>query len=194
MLAGRLTPLSASERAALADLLAERLPHAGGMTLDAAQGFIAAALSGPEELPDRAWLRHVLGAAAGDGATTEQLEALLLRFAADTRQGLELGTFAPLVPFQEVGADDPLPLPYAWCAGYATALALHGDDILEEIDEAGAPSDALARILSFLMYAPEDMHHPKDPVAHRAVAAGLGEAASTLYAWWRDRRAEGAGL
>lgn len=188
-----LAPLSASERAALADLLAERVPQAGGMTLDAAQGFIAAALSGPEELPDRAWLRHVLGAVAGDGAAAEPLEILLRRFAADTRESLELGTFAPLVPFHESSADEPLPLPYAWCAGYATALTLHGDDILEEIDEADAPSDALARILSFLMYAPEDMHQPKDPAAHRAIAAGLGEAAATLYAWWRDRRAAGAG-
>ena len=186
-----LAPLTASERAALADLLAERVPHAGGMTLDAAQGFIAAALSGPEELPDRAWLRHVLGTVAGDGAAAEALETGLRRFAAETREALELGTFAPLVPFHESGTGEPLPLPYGWCAGYVTALALHGDDILEEIDEADAPSDALARILSFLMYAPEDMHHPKDPEAHRAIAAGLGEAASTLYAWWRDRRAKG---
>jgi yecA family protein len=185
-------PLSAGERAALADRLAERAAQTGGMTLDAAQGFIAAALSGPEELPDRAWLRHVLGAVPGDGAA-ESLETLLRRFAAETREALALGTFAPLVPFRDIEAEEPLPLPYAWCAGYATALALHGDDILEEIDGADAPSDALARILSFLMYAPEDMHHPKDPAAHRAIAAGLGEAASTLYAWWCDRRAAGTG-
>ena len=62
-------PLSASERATLADLLAERGPYTGGLTLDAAQGLIAGALSGPEPLPERAWLRHVLGTAvAGDGA------------------------------------------------------------------------------------------------------------------------------
>lgn len=184
-------PLSASERSALADLLAERIPHAGGMTLDAAQGFIAAALSGPEELPARAWLRHVVGtAAAGDEVVAEHLEALLLRFAADTRESLELGTFAPLVPFHEIEAEEPLPLPYGWCAGYATAMSLHGDDVLEAIDEADAPSDALARILSFLMYAPEEMHHPKDPGAHRALAAELGQAASTLYDWWRSRREE----
>jgi uncharacterized protein len=182
-------PLSASERAELADLLAERVPHTGGMTLDAAQGFIAAALSGPEDLPERAWLHHVLGrAVAGDGASDGSLEALLRRFAADTRETLGLGTFAPLVPFQAVEGEAPLPLPYGWCAGYATAMSLHGDDILEEIDQAVEASDALARILAFLMYEPEDMHRPKDPSAHRALAAELGAAASLLYGWWRARR------
>jgi len=184
--------LSASERAALADRLAERVPRTGGMTLDAAQGFIAAASSRPDELPDRAWLRHVLGPVAGDAVETAELEALLRRFAADTREALELGTFAPLVPFHDAGDGEPLPLPYGWCAGYATAMALHGDDTLEAMDEADAPSDAIAKILSFLMYAPEDMHHPKDPEAHRAIAAELGPAASVLYGWWLRRR-EGMG-
>lgn len=185
-------PLSASERAALADLLAERAPHAGGLTLDAAQGFIAAALSGPEELPDRAWLRHVLGTAvAGDGASEGQLESLLRRFAGDTREGLELGTFAPLVPFHEAPGEEPLPLPYAWCAGYATALSLHGDEALEAIDESEGASDALAKVLTFLMYEPEDMHAPRDPAAHRALAAELGAAACLLYGWWRGRRPAG---
>lgn len=184
--------LSASDRAALADLLAERAPHTGGLTLDAAQGFIAATLSGPAALPDRAWLRHVLGTAVpGDGASDGPLEALLLRFAADTRAGLELGTFGPLVPFQESPDEEPLPLPYAWCAGYATGLSLHGDDALEVIDESDAAADALARILAFLMYEPEDMHRPQDPVAHRALAAELGAAASTLYGFWRGRRQAG---
>jgi uncharacterized protein len=182
-------PLSASERAELAELLAERVRHTGGMTLDAAQGFIAAALSGPEDLPERAWLRHVLGTpVAGDGVADGVLEALLRCFAADTREGLELGTFAPLVPFREAEGDAPLPLPYGWCAGYATAMSLHGDDILEEIDRADEASDALARILAFLMYAPEDMHRPQDPSAHRALAAELGGSASLLYGWWRARR------
>ena len=182
-------PLSASERAALADLLAERFPLTGGLTLDAAQGFIVAALSGPERLPEQAWLRHVLGAAvAGDGASDATLETLLRRFAADTQDGLELGTFAPLVPFQEGPYEEPLPLPYAWCAGYATALSLHGDDALEAIDESEVASDALAKILAFLTYQPEDMHEPRNPDAHRALAAELGDAALLLYGWWRGRR------
>ena len=183
------TPVSSSDRAVLAGLLAERASHTGGMTLDAAQGFIAAALSGPADLPDRAWLRHVLGTAvAGDGATDDRLESLLLRFAADTREGLELGTFAPLVPFQESPDAEPLPLPYAWCAGYATALSLHGDGALAAIDESEAVSDALAKILAFLMYEAEDMHEPKDPAAHRALAAELGAAAAAIYEWSRRRR------
>jgi len=187
-----LGPLSASERAALADLLAERVPYTGGLTLDAAQGFIVGVLSGPVGLPERAWLRHVLGTAvAGDGASDGPLVALLLRFAADTQQGLELGTFAPLVPFRESPDAEPLPLPYAWCAGYATALALHGDEALEAVDEAEAASDALAKILTFLMYEAEDMHSPRDPQAHRALAAELGAAASLLYGWWRGRRPAG---
>jgi yecA family protein len=186
MLRDDLPPLSASERAALADMLAERVPRTGGMTLDAAQGFIAAALSGPEALSDRAWLRHVLGTAAGDGSAA-QLEALLRRFAAETVEALALGTFAPVVPFKAIEGDEPLPLPYGWCAGYATALSLHGDEALETIDESEAASDAIAKILAFLMYEAEDMHHPKDPVAHRALAAELGAAASLLYGWWRGR-------
>ena len=185
-------PLSASERAALADLLAERVPHTCGLPLDAAQGFMVAALSGPADLPEQAWLRHVLGTAvAGDGASNGPLEALLRRFASDTRESLELGTFAPLVPFHEVPDEEPLPLPYAWCAGYATALSLHGDEALEAIEEAEEASDALARVLAFLMYEPEDLHDPRDPAAHRALAAELGAAASLLYGWWRGRRQAG---
>jgi hypothetical protein len=41
------------------------------------------------------------------------------------------------------------------------------------------------------MYEPEDMHRPKDPLAHRALAAELGAAASTLYGLWRGRRQAG---
>jgi yecA family protein len=181
-------PLSASERAGLADLLAELAPHTGGMTLDAAQGLIVATLSGPHRLPAASWLRHAVGVhAPGDGATTG-VETLLRRFGADTAAALELGTFAPLVPFQPVAGGEPLPLPYAWCAGYATGLSLFGEEVFEAIDQEAAAADALAAVLSFLMVAPEDMLDPKDPEAHRAVAAELGPAAVTLYGWWRSRR------
>lgn len=180
--------LSASARAGLAELLAERAPHTGGMTLDAVQGLIAAALSGPHRLPDEAWLRHALGVGApGDGASAG-LESLLRRFGADTGAALELGTFAPLVPFRPVEGDDPLPLPYAWCAGYATGLSLFGEEVFEAIDRETAPSDALAAVLSFLLVAPEDMLAPKDAEGHRAVAALLGPAALTLYGWWQGQR------
>lgn len=186
-------PLSASERAGLADLLAERAPHTGAMTLDAVQGLIAATLSGPRCLPTQAWLRQALGAdAPGDGASAG-IESLLCRFQADTVAALDLGTFAPLVPFQPMADADPLPLPYAWCAGYATGLALFGEDVFEAIDQATAPADALAAVLSFLMVAPQDMLDPKDPEAHRAIASELGPAAVTLYGWWRGQRALGGG-
>lgn len=185
--------MSASERAGLAELLAERAPHTGGMTLDAVQGLIAAALSGPHPLPPEAWLRHALGVdAPGDGASGG-VESLMRRFFADTAAALELGTFAPLVPFQAVADADPLPLPYAWCAGYATGLALYGDEVFEAIDREAAPADALAAVLSFLMVAPEDMLDPKDPEGHRAVASDLGPAAVTLYGWWRSQRSLGGG-
>jgi hypothetical protein len=129
----------------------------------------------------------VLGTAAGDGSAPP-LEALLRRFAGETAEALAVGTFAPLVPFRDVEGDEPLPLPYGWCAGYATAMSLHGDDCLEQIEGADISSDALARILAFLMYEPQDMHQPRDPVAHRALAAELGAAAVALHGWWRARR------
>lgn len=160
----------------------------GGMAVDAAQGFVAALLSGPRHVPDSEWMPHVLGGSAAEAAADARRRALLTAFKEDARAALEAGRFEPLLPLLGSGAGDPLPLPYGWCAGYAAGFALHGDEAPEAIGEDPIAANAIVPILSFLMYAPEDLHAPKDPAAHRAVAAELGPAAVTLYHWWRARR------
>jgi yecA family protein len=160
----------------------------GGMAVDAAQGFLAAILSGPRHVPDSEWMPHVLGSSAAEVAADPRGRALLAAFMEDTRAALETGRFEPLLPLLASGDKEPLPLPYGWCAGYAAGFALHGDEAPEAIGEDPVAANAIVPILSFLMYAPEDLHQPKDPAAHRAVAAELGPAAVTLFHWWRARR------
>lgn len=160
----------------------------GGMAVDAAQGFVAALLSGPRRVPELEWMPHVLGGSAVEAAAAARGRALLAAFMEETRAALEAGRFEPLLPLLASGDDGALPLPYGWCAGYAAGFALHGDEAPEAIGEDPIAANAIVPILSFLMYAPEDLHHPKDPAAHRAVAAELGPAAVTLFHWWQARR------
>jgi yecA family protein len=169
-------------------LLDESAAARGGMAVDAAQGFVAALLSGPRRIADSEWMPHVLGSGAAELAADARGRALLAELMQDTRAALETGRFEPLLPLLASAEEEPLPLPYGWCAGYAAGFALHGDEAPEAVGEDAVAANAIVPILSFLMYPPEDLHHPKDPAAHRAVAAELGPAAVTLFHWWRARR------
>ena len=94
------------------------------MRLDEAQGYLCAALSGPQPVSETDWLSQVLGSAdAGSGETGREAADLLRLLAARLQTELASGE-PPLLVLYEHDDDDNTGDAYVpWCQGY-----LHGID------------------------------------------------------------------
>lgn len=109
-------------------LSAPALPKA--MRLDEIQGYLCAALSGPQPLPAEIWLVEALGSAeAQDSAIGRESAELLRRFAAVLETELARGEPPMLLLYAKDGdSEDEGPSDYApWCQAY-----LHGVDAAQE--------------------------------------------------------------
>ena len=94
------------------------------MRLDEAQGYLCAALSGPQPVSETDWLSQVLGSVeAGSGETGREAADLLRLLAAQLQTELASGE-PPLLVLYEQDDDDNTGDAYVpWCQGY-----LHGID------------------------------------------------------------------
>ncbi|HRD90601.1 MAG TPA: UPF0149 family protein [Accumulibacter sp.] len=122
----------------LEELLADpALPEA--MRLDESQGYLCAALSGPQPIPESQWLEDVLGGPEETAGEVGREAAALLRLLA---RGLEteLASGKPLLLllYPESDDDDPASDFVPWCEGY-----LHGVDAAADdwFDFLGADDD-----------------------------------------------------
>lgn len=120
------TPLGDQELKRLETLLGDPM-LANAMRLDEVQGYLCAALSGPQPLPSEAWLMEVLGSEdAANSAVGRQATDLLQRFAAALEAELARGEVPMLLLYAKddaAGPSDYLP----WCQAY-----LHGMDTSPE--------------------------------------------------------------
>ena len=113
------------------------LPEA--MRLDESQGYLCAALSGPQPIPESQWLEDVLGGPEETAGEVGREAAALLRLLA---RGLEteLASGKPLLLllYPESDDDDPASDFVPWCEGY-----LHGVDAAADdwFDFLGADDD-----------------------------------------------------
>lgn len=116
-------PLTDSQLLRLEQLLGDpALDQA--MALDEVQGYLCAALSGPQAMPEAQWLSEVLGGvdAGGDGPAREAADLLRL-FAAELEAELASGEAPVLLLYPKEG-DEGGPSDYvSWCQAY-----LHGID------------------------------------------------------------------
>ena len=97
------------------------------LTLDMAQGLLAAAASGPSPVPRERWLPEIIGEAEADDETV----ALLTRFAEETARQLNEGDGFDFILY---GEDDDLA---PWAEGYLQGVELaepRWDEVADEED------------------------------------------------------------
>jgi len=167
----------------LQTVLVEHMQTSGSMPLDAAHGFLSATAAHPDRISPEQARARVLGEISGE----EGIEPLLQKFHEQLQRDLERDEYGPLIMQMPREDGSMLPLPYGWCEGYILGLNTAGEDLREL---AAADEDAVAHltpVYSFLMYEQEQMFDPPDEQVHRETVAKLGECATWLHRWWRQR-------
>lgn len=114
----------------------------GAMRLDEAQGFLCAALTGPQPMPPERWLAEILGSETAL-EIPEGLEAaaLLRQFAETLESELAEGTPPVLLLYpaseEEDSASDYLP----WCQAYLAGVDAASEDWFESLGEEDAENN-----------------------------------------------------
>ena len=109
---------------------------ADAMRLDEIQGYLCAALSGPQAIPEEDWLADVLGSEdAQDGEAGREAAQLLRAFAGALEAELAAGEPPVLLLYpkedDENGPSDYLP----WCQAYLAGVDAAEDDWFEFLGE-----------------------------------------------------------
>lgn len=123
------------------------------LRLDEVQGYLCAALSGPQQVPEDVWLIDVLGSEEALASETGQEAADLLRaFAKELESELAAGEPPVLLLYakesDEDGPSDFVP----WCQAYLAGVDAAEDDWFEYLgdDEDDELSDEISEEISYL--------------------------------------------
>jgi len=188
----------------LEELLAEPALEQA-MRLDEAQGYLCAALSGPQPAPEERWLREVLGDTDEAGDAVREAAELLRRFAAQLQ--LDLASGQPLMLLLYGGnADDESLSDYTpWCEAYLHGVDAAAEDWFEALgaDDEQADSDEIAYLdeqISPLLMLSGDAEAaardagddwPSGPELDRQLVEceeKLPQAVTNIYRFWRAQR------
>ncbi|QKS28460.1 MAG: Protein translocase subunit SecA [Accumulibacter sp.] len=183
------------------------LPEA--MRLDMCQGYLCAALSGPQPIPESQWLEELLGCPEETAGEVGREAATLLRLLA---RGLEseLASGKPLLLLlYPVSDDDDAASDYVpWCEGYLQAVDtatedwfgfLGASDELEDSDEIAylddqlfpfylltGDAEAAARAAGEDWPAGEELEELRNECEEK-----LPQAVSNIYRFWLAQRGTG---
>ena len=130
------------------------LPDA--MRLDEIQGYLCAALSGPQPIPEDEWIADVLGGdEALDSDAGRDAAALLRAFAAALEAVLASGEPPVLLLYpSEESADEDAPSDYQpWCQAYLAGVDSAEDDWFEylgESEDGTPPSEEAGEEIEYL--------------------------------------------
>ena len=128
------------------ELLLEDPALSDGMRLDQIQGYLCAALAGPQAMPAEEWLINALGSeAALASAAGSEAAALLRRFAAVLESELASGTPPVLLLYakeEETGDEDSGSDYRSWCQAYLHGVDAASDDWFVFLGEDEAQSDS----------------------------------------------------
>lgn len=145
------TPLSDEELDRLEQLLDDpALPEA--MRLDELQGYLCAALSGPQPVDADLWLTDVLGSdEARESEAGREATALLTRFAAALEAELADGGPAMLLLYPADDGEDS-PSDYVpWCEAYLAGVDAAEEDWFEALGEdEGEEEDEVREEIAYL--------------------------------------------
>ena len=119
----------------------EALPEA--MRLDEIQGYLCAALAGPQQIPAEEWLIDALGSEdALETETGREAADLLRRFAAVLEEELARGEPPVLLLYAKDG-DDEGPSDYLpWCRAYLEGVDTADEDWFEYLGEEEGVEDS----------------------------------------------------
>jgi uncharacterized protein len=185
-----ITPLTPSELERLSERLASDA-LANAMPLDAAQGLLYAIHSGPlPTVEQEVWMPLIIGAdpAWTDDAERADIEALLVRFAADSaRELMQAEESLPIILF----GDDDEPDHATWCQGYldgvdAADQRWFAEGDAEALDELLLPIRILAGDLS--PEARGELSDKEWKAAERAAREDLVGAILDTWNYWFEQR------
>lgn len=106
------------------------------MRLDEIQGYLCAALSGPQAIPEESWLADVLGSdEALESAAGQEAAALLRAFAVALEAELAAGEPPVLLLYPKDDSDDSPSDYLPWCQAYLAGVDAAEDDWFEFLGE-----------------------------------------------------------
>ena len=119
------------------------------LRLDEVQGYLCAALSGPQPIPEEQWLADILGGDAPlNTPVGQEIAGLLREFAQALETGLMFGE-APDLLLYPVDEDEDSPSDYQpWCRAYLAGIDAAGEDWFEYLGDGddNADEDSLEEI------------------------------------------------
>ena len=158
--------------------------HASGdwaMSLNGAQGFLAAAASGPQGFEPGESIRPIFDEPVfADGEQASEILGLILRLQADVERSLsEPGRLRPLFEFATGSGGRPIPHAGDWCRGYLSATALWGEPLPGQIANLLEPLFLIGRPRGAGQRALRDAHYDE-------LCALLPAAAEAVYQQWHS--------
>jgi len=183
------------------------LPEA--MRLDECQGYLCAALAGPQPIAATHWLEDLLGCPEESGGEVRREAAALLRLLAEHLEA-ELASSQPLLLLlYPADGDEDAPSDYVpWCEGYLRGVDAAtedwfdflgaddeggGNDEIDYLDDQLFPiyvlvgdAEAGARDAGEEWPSGEEREH-----LHRQCEDELPQAVSNIYRFWRAQRGVG---
>lgn len=196
-------PLGADELDRLEALLADEVFADEAMQLDEAQGYICAAMSGPEPLAERVWLEEIFGGAEQlDTPAGQEASALLRRFASNIADDLANDERSMPVIFYPEDYDNPRPEEVeAWCMAYLHGVdtasedwfdALDDEDEIDWLDERLFPHMLLAgEAEKAALQSGEDWPEGEEREALlRDALESLSLAVAEVYRFWLAKRSQ----
>lgn len=173
--------LSESELTELDEFLLSDACDEETLSIEESHGFLSALIAGPEEPSQDQWMPMVWGEPAFAGATeAERMKALLMRLHDEIAEGLQKGTYEPLI-IEEEDEEGELSESYeGWCVGFMIGV--------EEQQEAWSrlPQDqeALLAPMAQLALLATDEEAEMDEEEYDSWISLLPGAVSGLYHFW----------
>ena len=203
-----MNPLTDRQLLRLEQLLEAPALHQA-MRLDEAQGYLCAALSGPQPTPEEQWLGEVLGDSEDDAGASRREAADLLRLLAAQLQGELAGSEPPLLLLYARDDDENSPSDYVpWCQAYLHGIdsapvgwfeALGADDDREDSEEIAyldeqlfplflltGDAEAAAGAAGEEWLSESELERMREECEER-----LPQAVSNIYRFWLARRGAG---
>jgi uncharacterized protein len=126
------------------------------MRLDEIQGYLCAALSGPQAIPEQQWMSDILGSEAVlQTPAGEEAAGLLRCFAGALESELAAGEPPVLLLYPKEG-DDNGPSDYLpWCQAYLAGVDAATDDWFEFLGEEDEEEDEIEEVREEISYLDE---------------------------------------
>ncbi|MDQ5904188.1 MAG: uncharacterized protein QG672_1781 [Pseudomonadota bacterium] len=173
------------------------------MRLDEAQGYLCAAIAGPEPIPEEDWLVEILGSEDGVASEAGQEAAVLLRCLAEDIR-IQLGDEEPMTLYLYPKTDeDDSPSDYEpWCLAYLHGVDTACEDWFDDLSDEEEVEWLDERLFPLMVLTGEAEAAAKEhgeawpegkelEELNQQAQEDLARAVSEIYLFWNAKRGSG---